>query len=198
MPMQSDPSGPDVAPHDPAAPLLAAQRFGGDLEDAKAHLLDWLRDAHGMEQQAIQMLTATSARIEHYPEFKQRIDRHLAETRGQADRLKQCIEERGGDTSLMKDLSGRMAAGMQGLGASMASDEIVKLALASYHFEHLEIASYRCLIAAAECVGDSDLAHLCRASLAEEEAMAAWCADWLPVVAQQFLRRSARQEDAKR
>ena len=33
----------------------------------REHLLDWLRDAHAMEQQAEQMLKAQAARIEHYP-----------------------------------------------------------------------------------------------------------------------------------
>jgi ferritin-like metal-binding protein YciE len=41
------------------------------------HLLDWLRDAHAMEQQAEKMLRAQSERLEHYPKLKTRIDQHL-------------------------------------------------------------------------------------------------------------------------
>ena len=41
------------------------------------NLLDWLRDAHAMEQQAEQMLKAQSKRLEHYPQLKARIDQHI-------------------------------------------------------------------------------------------------------------------------
>jgi ferritin-like metal-binding protein YciE len=160
--------------------------------------MDWLRDAHGMEKQAETMLAATSARIESYPEFKERIDRHLEETRGQTDRLKRIIEARGGDTSAMKDMTGRMAATVQGIGASMTGDEIVKLSLASYHFEHLEIASYRSLIAAAEALGDAEIVRMCSETLEEEVAMANWCAAWIPVVTQRYIGRSANGQSAKR
>ena len=33
-------------------------------------LNEWLRDAHAMEEQAEQMLSATASRIENYPELK--------------------------------------------------------------------------------------------------------------------------------
>jgi len=168
------------------------------MSDPKDDLMDWLRDAHAMEQQAEAMLKATSARLESYPEFKARVDEHLEETKGQAERLRQCIEARGGDTSTLKDMTGRMAAGMQGLGASMASDEVVKLAIASYHFEQLEIASYRSLIAAAEALGDIELAELCSRTLVEEQAMADWCAGWIPVVTRKFVSRTANDQAAKR
>jgi len=168
------------------------------MADPRDDLMDWLRDAHGMEQQAEAMLKATSSRIENYPAFKERVDQHLVETEGQAARLKKFIEARGGDTSVVKDMTGRMAAGMQGLGAAMTSDEIVKLAIASYHFEHLEIASYRCLMAAAEAMRDDDLVRLCAATLEEEQAMADWCLNWIPVVTREFISRTAKDQTAKR
>ena len=36
---------------------------------AKDHLLDWLRDAHAMEEQAEHMLRSQSSRLEHYPQL---------------------------------------------------------------------------------------------------------------------------------
>jgi ferritin-like metal-binding protein YciE len=53
------------------------------MADANEHLLDWLRDAHAMEQQAEQMLKAQAGRLEHYPELKARTEQHLQETLGQ-------------------------------------------------------------------------------------------------------------------
>lgn len=52
------------------------------MAEPQENLMDWLRDAHAMEQQAEQMLKAQAARIEHYPQLKARIEQHLEETLG--------------------------------------------------------------------------------------------------------------------
>ena len=58
-----------------------------------------------------------------------------------------------------------------------------------YTFKHMEIASYRILIAAAEAVGDSQTTGVCRQILVEEEAMAAWLSEQVPGTVQKFLKR---------
>ncbi len=40
------------------------------MAEPQENLMDWLRDAHAMEQQAEQMLKAQAARIEHYPQLR--------------------------------------------------------------------------------------------------------------------------------
>lgn len=120
------------------------------MTDAREHLLDWLRDAHAMEQQAEQMLKAQAARIEHYPELKARIEQHIEETLGQQALPEGCITRLGSSPSRLKDAMGKVAAMGQAIGGMVASDEIVKGSMAGYVFEHMEIASYRTLIAAAE------------------------------------------------
>ncbi len=159
--------------------------------NAADNLMDWLRDAHAMEQQAEQMLEKTASRIENYPQMRTRLLQHIDETREQGRLVKACIERRGGDTSAMKDIAGKVTATAQGLSGMFVSDEIVKAAMASYTFEHMEIASYRSLIAAAELVGDVETRQVCERILAEEEAMAAWLAEQLPIVTKQFLERDA-------
>src|SRR5688572_28861506 len=112
---------------------------------AEENLMDWLRDAHAMEEQAEKMLAATAARLENYPVLKQRIEQHLEETRRQATLVRGCIERRGGDTSAVKDLTGRIVAMAQGMSGMFVTDEVVKASMSSYAFEHMEIASYRIL-----------------------------------------------------
>jgi ferritin-like metal-binding protein YciE len=159
----------------------------------------WLRDAHAMEEQAEKMLEAQSSRIENYPELSAGIERHLAETRRQKERLEQCLSRRGTSTSAMKDVAGKFTAMMQGVGGSVASDEVVKGAMASYTFEHFEISAYRALIAAAEMAGDTETARVCTEICREEEAMADALAGLLPKVATTYLERSARDmAEAKR
>lgn len=160
------------------------------MTDAREHLLDWLRDAHAMEQQAEQMLKAQAARIEHYPELKARIEQHIEETLGQQALLEGCITRLGSSPSMLKDTMGKVAAMGQAIGGMVASDEIVKGSMAGYVFEHMEIASYRTLIAAAEALGDQETRAACGRILVEEEAMARWLQDHLPDVTRQFLERA--------
>lgn len=170
-----------------------------DKSVAREHFLDWLRDAHAMEEQAETMLTAMEGRLEHYPELRSRVSQHIQETRHQAERLKDCIQQAGGDTSLLKDMTGKFMASMQGFSGAMASDEVVKGAMFGYSFEHMEIAAYRNLIAAARMVGETRTAEVCEAILAEEIAMAKWLEEHMPSVVNQFLTRAGPHPDtAKR
>lgn len=157
---------------------------------AEDHLMDWLRDAHAMEQQAEKMLTATCDRLENYPELKARLQQHIDETREQARLVATCIERRGGDTSALKDLAAKATAMAQGMSGLFVTDEVVKASMASYTFEHMEIAAYRSLIAAAQLVGDSETVRVCQQILPQEEAMAKWLMDHLDAVTQEFLQRS--------
>ena len=158
---------------------------------AEEDFMDWLRDAHAMEEQAEKMLAATASRIENYPTVKAKLEQHLEETRRQATLIRSCIERRGGSTSVMKDLAGKITATAQGLSGLFVSDEIVKATMASYTFEHFEICSYRALIAAAESLGDHETKSICERILVEEEAMAKWLAEQLPVVTKEYLARAA-------
>ncbi len=154
-------------------------------------LLEWLRDAHGMEIQAEEMLKGQAGRIKNYPQFKARIEQHIEETRVQAGLLKGCIERLGGSTSSLKGLSGKVMAMGQTLGGMMTGDEIVKGALSCYTFEHMEIASYTILIAAAEQAGDPQTKEVCERILTEEKAMADWLGNHLTEITERYLNQDA-------
>jgi ferritin-like metal-binding protein YciE len=162
------------------------------------HLMHWLRDAHAMEMQAIQMLEAQIARIKNYPQLHARLHDHLDQTRSQAQRLERCISRRGGDRSALKDTTARLTAMMQGLGGRFVEDEVVKGAMVSYTFEHFEISAYRVLIAAADDAGDAETVRVCQEILDEETEMADWLEEHLPVVTQQYLQRDLAGAEAKR
>lgn len=169
------------------------------MATTEERLMEWLRDAHAMEQQAEQMLSSLAGRIENYPELKHKVEQHLAETRVQAKAIKGCIERRGGSTSALKDVTGKVIAMAQGISGLFVGDEIVKGVLASYTFEHMEIASYKILIAAAEAVGDHETERVCENILAEEEAMAAWLQKNLHHLTYRYLGREEIPElEAKR
>jgi ferritin-like metal-binding protein YciE len=158
-----------------------------DRDVLESHYMDWLRDAHAMEQQAESMLTTMAGRIESYLDLKVRVEQHLEETREQARQIAACIERLGGDTSAMKDMAGKAMGAMQGASGMFASDEIVKGGMLSYAFEHLEIAAYRNLIEAARMAGDSETQAVCERILPQEQAMADWLEHNMAGVARRFL-----------
>lgn len=158
---------------------------------AEEHFMDWLRDAHAMEEHAERMLGTTASRMKNYPAFKARLEQHQQQTRQQASLIKGCIERRGGSTSTVKDLAGKVAATAQGLSGLFVSDEVVKALLGSYTFAQFEIASYRSLIAAAQTVGDVETQRVCQQILADEEALAGWLGEQIPLATQEFLARAA-------
>jgi ferritin-like metal-binding protein YciE len=169
------------------------------MAEINENLLDWLRDAHAMEQQAEQMLKAQASRIEHYPKVKARIEQHLQETLGQQKLLLGCIERLGGTPSGMKDVMGKVMAFGQAAGGALNSDEIIKGAIAGYVFENLEIATYTALIAAAQTAGDAETVRVCEEILPQEEAMAKWLLENLPELTEEFLVRDATPDvEAKR
>ena len=159
------------------------------MSNPKERLVQWLRDAHAMEEQAETMIGGQVRRLEHYPDLRDRMAQHLEETRHQAKRIKACLERLGEGTSTMKDAGGKIMAMGQALSGMFVGDEVVKGSLASYTFEHMEIASYRILIATAKQAGDAETQRVCEEILHEEEAMAEWLRSHMASVTQQFLSR---------
>ncbi len=169
------------------------------MADMTSRVDQWLRDAHAMEEQAESLLSGQADRIKTYPALKARLQQHLEETRTQAKRLERCLERRNASSSGLKDFAGKFTATMQNMSGMFAGDEVVKSVLANYSFEHMEIASYRILSAAARIEGDLETAAVCEEICREEEAMAKWLEEHMGEVAQEhLLREEADLEVAKR
>lgn len=152
---------------------------------ANERLMDWLRDAHDMEEQAETFLQFLAAHID-FPKLKDELSRYCDQTRSQARRVRACIERRGGDSALLASLTSRAAAGgTGGAPSSFAEEQAIKAILASFVFNHIkqmEIAAYAMLIAAADDVGDNETSEVCSAILAEEQAMASLVGKRLPAM----------------
>ena len=168
------------------------------MTEARNTFLDWLRDAHAMEAQAETMLTSQINRLDSYPALKMRMEQHLRETEAQRESLGNLIETMGEGSSFVKDAMGKVMAAGQGLSGVFAADEVMKGSLASYTFEHMEIASYTMLIAAAEELGEMQAISVLTPILEEERAMAAWLGENLGPLTRSFLARAESDLQAKR
>lgn len=167
-------------------------------ENAHDTWLMWLRDAHAMEVQAETMLNAQIGRLETYPAVKMRMEQHLRETQTQRDTLGRLLDAHGDGASTLKDTMGKLMAAGQGLSGIFSADEVMKGTLASYTFEHMEIASYRMLIAGAQELGLTNAIAALEPILQEEIAMAEWLAENLGPLTRSFLARSESDLQAKR
>lgn len=159
------------------------------MATAEERLMEWLRDAHAAEEQAVTMLSRMADRIENYPKLKKRIQQHVRETERQAKLVLGCLERRGGSRSLIKDTGAKMLGFAQAISGLFVGDEVMKGSLASYAFEAMEIASYRILITTAKEVGDEETARVCARILREEVAMAHWLEANIAGLTRQYLER---------
>jgi ferritin-like metal-binding protein YciE len=159
------------------------------VASAEERFMEWLRDAHAMEEQSEQMLESTGNRLENYPELRARFDAHRAVSKRHADRVRQCIERRGGSRSALKDTAAKLTAFAQGASGLFVGDEVVKAVLATSTFEQMKITSYEILNSAAKVVGDGEAQRVCEESMREEEEMAKWLEENIEPLTQTYLRR---------
>jgi ferritin-like metal-binding protein YciE len=185
---------PRIGPGSPAAMPVGKETV---MAVSRENLTAWLRDAHAMENQAIEILEKQANRLEHYPELRAKVRSHLEETHRHGERVERCLHQLGTDTSALKTALGKAVGTAQQLSGLFASDEVLKSGIADYAFEHYEIASYKMLIAAAAEAGEDQVGTILEQNLRDEEEMAAWLAQHLPEVTRQYLHREAAGQTAK-
>ncbi len=154
----------------------------------KELFISWLNDAYGTELAMIPVLENHAEDARDYPQIRARDLQHLEETRRQAERVKTLIENLGGKVSTAKTLTGKISGFGQSLTSEFFSDELIKNFLSDYAAEQLEIASYKSLIATAEHLGEHECVPVLREILAEEEAMAAWLAENIPMATRESIK----------
>lgn len=139
-------------------------------DDMHDTLTAYLKDAHSIEEQALQQLRrAPEAAGE--PELERILREHLRETEGHERRVRELLEERGASPSRLKDTV--MKAGGEGmvLFARAQTDTPGKLAAHALSYEALEWASYDLLARTAERAGETRVAEAARSIREEERAM---------------------------
>ncbi|WP_029214586.1 ferritin-like domain-containing protein [Kallotenue papyrolyticum] len=158
--------------------------------------LSWLKDAYALERSLEQVLEHRVKDLKDQPQMRARVQQHLEETRRHAELVKSCIERHGESVSMIKSGLAKISGMLQGTSTGMAKDEMIKNGLTDYAAEHFEIASYTSLVAAAEELGDTETAQVCRTILRDEESMAEWLAQQIPVATRQVLQMQAREHGA--
>ena len=144
---------------------------GADPEGVNSSLLSYLRDAHALEGQAIELLEAGAERVDD-EQLEAAFREHLEQTRGHRQRVAALLKERGAGPSSLKDAA--LKAGGLNLSAFLGAqpDSTTKLAGFAFAFEQLEVAAYELLKRVATRAGDEGAAAAAEQILAEERLAA--------------------------
>jgi ferritin-like metal-binding protein YciE len=155
-----------------------------------------LRNAHALENQAVQILSRQVERLQSYPAMEQRLREHIEESRTQATRIEQILERHGTSHSALKDMVTGFMGNMAALAHAPMQDEVLKNTFSNFAFEHFEIASYKALLEMADAAGDGQAPPLLRMSLDEEVRMAQWIDQHLPETVRTYMRLESSGQTA--
>jgi ferritin-like metal-binding protein YciE len=155
-----------------------------------------LRNTHGLEMQALQIMNRQVERLENYPEVEQGLRRHIQETEQQRQRLEEVMNQFGETPSAIKEAAMGFMGNMAAMVHAPADDEIIKNMLANHGFENYEIAAYKSLLTMAEAASFTNVTGF-QQSLREEQAMAQAVADLIEPVTRKYIQLSEQNAKAK-
>src|SRR4051794_14366107 len=138
--------------------------------DPGAHLVDYLRDAHSIEEQALAQLREAPD-IAGDPALAAAFREHLAETEHHEELVRGLLGDRDSGPSRFKDAV--MAVGGKGFVwfARLQPDTPGKLAAHALSYEALEHGSYEMLARVGQQAGEQDVVDAARSIATEEKAM---------------------------
>jgi ferritin-like metal-binding protein YciE len=150
-------------------------------EDIEKDLVKYLRDAHALEAQAVQLLENGPA-MAGVEDLAAAFQEHLAQTREHQRLIDERLAAHGAGPSRFQ--ASAMRAGALNLGAFFRAqpDTPAKLAGFAYAFEALETGAYELLMRVARRAGDEETVSVAERILAEERmaaerVAATWDAD---------------------
>ncbi len=160
---------------------------GRSSHSLRSTFVTGLQNAHAVEQQALALIDRQLDRLTNYPEVADRLRLHRVETQQQIARLDEILRSLGESHSSLKDMAMNLMGNFAALGNVVAGDEILKNSFVNLAFENFEIASYRSLLALAEAGPFASATGLLDISLREEQAMAAWVEESIPLLTRKYV-----------
>jgi ferritin-like metal-binding protein YciE len=133
-------------------------------------LTKYLTDVHSIEVQALAQLKK-APEIAGDDQLAAVFREHLAETEEQERLVREQLEERGADTSTLKDIAGRVGGWAMIAFARLNPDTPGKLTAHAFSYEHMELAAYELLGRVAQRAGEQPVVYLAQRIAGQERAM---------------------------
>jgi ferritin-like metal-binding protein YciE len=134
-------------------------------------LVDYIQDAHAMEQTVLKMLDSMIENTDDEPTLVL-LRHHHTETEQHEASLARRLGEIGEGASGRKQAQTMIGGALKSVVDSVRGDKPAKNARDGYITEHAEIAAYELLERLAVRAGDHDTADIARRNRADEQAMA--------------------------
>jgi len=144
------------------------------MPQLKELMMDELKDLLHAETQLVSALPKM-AQAAHHPKLREAFEKHLAQTQGHVERLKQAFELLGekAEAKPCKAMMGLVEEGKETIDEAGDRDEVaadLALITAAQKVEHYEISGYGSARALARQLGAVDVAVLLSHTLGEEES----------------------------
>jgi ferritin-like metal-binding protein YciE len=136
-------------------------------DDLQADLVKYLRDAHALEAQALQLLQA-GPKIAAFEPLAAIFSEHLEETREHQQLVDERLSAHGARPARFQAGALRTGALQLGTFFKLQPDTSLKLAGFAYAFEALEVAGYELLARTAQRAGDEQTVAVAQRILAQE------------------------------
>jgi ferritin-like metal-binding protein YciE len=162
-------------------------------EDIGKDLVKYLRDAHALEGQAIQLLES-GPQLAELDALAEAFREHLEQTREHQRLVDERLSAHGSGPSRFQ--AGALRVGAMNLGGFFKAqpDTPAKLAGFAYAFEALEVGAYELLSRTARRAGDEETVRIAERILAEEHAAAERVAATWDAAAERSFARSTDAE----
>ena len=160
------------------------------MTTAREHFIGWLRDAHGMERQAENLLGSETKVLGEFAGIAPVLAQGRTRAGAHREALEGLLEQYGTSRSVLKETVGAVVSLAQSLSGLFVNDEPVKAALAVATFAQMKVASYAILAAAAQQLGESETETTLRGFTEEEAEFERELMAQLEPVTQAFLQRS--------
>ncbi|HEU0044658.1 ferritin-like domain-containing protein [Sphingomonas sp.] len=155
-----------------------------------------LKNAHGVEHQALQLMDRQIEHLRNYPEVADMLRMHRVETEQQIARIDELLAGFGTEASALKDAVLSFTGNMAALAHMPAPDEILKNSFANHAFENFEIAAYTSLLTMADLGSFGHATVALQQSLGEEQRMAQLVLDSIPAVTRKYAELRSAGETA--
>jgi ferritin-like metal-binding protein YciE len=142
-----------------------------DAEATRKELTNYLRDAHSLEAQAIQLLEA-GPKIAEFDALADLFREHLEQSREHQRLVEERLDDLGSGPARFQAAAMRIGAMNLGTFFKVQPDNPAKIAGFAYAFEALEVGAYELLTRTARRAGDTETEALAQRILAEEQTAA--------------------------
>jgi Mn-containing catalase len=162
-------------------------------------LIEEMQDLLHAESQLVKALPKM-AKAAHDPKLKQAFQKHLEETKGHVDRLKQAFEALGqrAKAKPCRGMQGLVEEGQEKIEEGQDKEPVaadLALIAAAQKVEHYEISGYGTLRVMAERLGQTKVAKLLSQTLSEEEKTDALLTQLSPPLLEQATQEGADEEE---